>query len=127
MNEISVTVQNNTSRNLYVTGDPNWDDQVLWINHKLAHGAFLISVGLSALVSMKWDESPPNENMMGIIISEASNPDDGSGGFYQLTIGENPSAQKMSVTDSYVYGAVKEKYIEVGQSAWSLALVFSNT
>ena len=129
MNKVSAIIQNNASAGLYLSADPNWDGQILFVNGKRMHGgSFLIEPGLSATASVGWDDSPPAEYMMGIIISEDENPDYGKGGSFQLTIGLDPSTKKMAVTDPepYTSGSPKESYIVTAQTEWSLTLVFSD-
>ncbi|WNV05078.1 hypothetical protein RP726_01390 [Candidatus Methylospira mobilis] len=123
MNVANAVIQNSSSFGLYLSSDPNWDGQILLVDGKLLHGgSFLTEPGLSATAGVVWGDSLPTDTMMGIII------EDGAGGSFQLTIGQDPGTQKMTVTDPepYIYGSPKVNYVTTAQTEWSVTLVFSD-
>ena len=121
MNVVNAVIQNSSTVGLNLSGDPNWDDQVLLVNGKrLQSEAFLIAPGLSAIACVVWGDALPTDSMMGILV------EDGAGGSFQLTIGQDPGIQKMAVTDPdpYIYGSPKVNYVTTVQTEWSVTLVF---
>jgi len=119
-----ITVNNNSSHDVYVDGDPNWDDQVLHINGKRVHSVYTLAQGLSIEVSVNW-EGPGDELMLGVIFADAAQYDYGSNvGFYQLSFGQAPATGNLDVTDSYINGEPQVQYSVADQTPWSMTMTF---
>lgn len=126
MSNPCVTVQNNSSRDVFVSGDPNWDDQELFINGKLLEGTWLVSKGESVEASVDWGGTSGDENMMGIIFSEEENYDFGKLGFFQMTIGRDQETGNLGVTDCYTKEPLTIKYNSTSQKLWTFTLGFED-
>ena len=83
-----VTVINNASHDIFVDGDPNWDDQVLKIDGVPVDSIYTLSPGSAIEISIDWDDASGSEMMMGVIFADAPNYDYGGDGFFQLSLGQ---------------------------------------
>lgn len=124
MNNPVVTVKNNASIDVYVDGDPNWDDQKLLINGRPARGIYQLAKGGTVKVSVNWDH-PPDDRMMGVIFADKRDYDRG-GGFYQQEIGQNPKTGKLGVTDDSESGKPKIRYTLSDQAPLSMTMTFTD-
>jgi hypothetical protein len=118
-----VTVQNHSHHDIFVDGDPNWDDQVLKINGESVDSTYTLTPGATIKVSVDWD-SAGSEEMMGVIFADAKDYDAGGVGFYQLSIGQDVDTGKLAVTDPFINGEPHEKYKLKDQAAWSMTMDF---
>lgn len=118
-----LVVESKTAKDIYVSGDPNWDDQVLIINGSTDVGYGRVTEGTPATVSVDWGENPPDELMMGVIISEQKY---GNESAYQLSIGVDPDSGKMGVAEPYSYGDPTIQYTARDQTSTSVTLVFTD-
>ena len=82
-----VTVKNHSSQNVYIEGDPNWDDQTLLLNNQPAHGIYTLAPDQSAQLSVDWSGAG-REYVMGVIFADGPDYDSGGAGFYQMIIGQ---------------------------------------
>ena len=55
MSRPTVTVKNNASYDIFVSGDPNWDDQILLVNGEPIDRPYPLTPGSSIKVSVDWD------------------------------------------------------------------------
>lgn len=120
MNPILV-VQSKTAKNVYVSGDPNWDDQVLILNGSTDEGYALATEGSPVTASVDWSY-PPDRLMMGVLISEQKYGDQSA---YQLTIGVNPDTGKMDVTEPDSYGDPGIQYSITERTEDTVTLLFT--
>ncbi|HEV7506222.1 MAG TPA: hypothetical protein VGS07_15050 [Thermoanaerobaculia bacterium] len=121
-----VTAKNNTSRDLYVAGDPNWDDQQLMVNGNVITEPYTLTKGSTAMVSVGW-EGPGEELMMGVIFSEAANYDGPGVGFYQLSVGQDPKTGNLAVTEGGPNGGTLHiQYTLSDQTPWTMKMDFTD-
>jgi hypothetical protein len=126
MSKPVVTAKNNTSRDIYVAGDPNWDDQQLIVNGNVITETYTLTKGGTITVSVDW-EGPGEELMMGVIFSEAPNYDDAGVGFYQLSVGQDPKTGNLAVTEGGPNGgALHIKYTLSDQTPWTMKMDFTD-
>jgi len=118
-----VTVKNHSTRDIFVDGDPNWDDQVLTINGKPTKKIYTLTPGSEITVSVHWDEAGA-ELMMGVIFADAANYDFGNVGFYQLSIGQETTSGNLGVTDENTNGQPLVRYTVSDQEPWSMTMAF---
>lgn len=121
MNPVLI-VQSETSKDIYVSGDPNWDDQVLILNGSTDKGYALVTEDSPVTASVNW-EFPPDRLMMGVLISEQKYGDESA---YQLTIGVNPDTGKMDVTEPGSYGDPSIQYSITKRTEDTVTLLFTN-
>jgi hypothetical protein len=115
MADLVLTVKNDSSHVLFISGDPNWDDQVLTIDGTPQDQPFTLSVGSSASVTAGYTE-------MGVMFSTV--PDYDSGPAYQLSIGPDPDTGNASVTDGNSWGPPPMKYTLSDQTPLSATMTF---
>jgi len=120
----AVTVINNASHDIFVDGDPNWDDQVLKIDGAPIDGIYTLPPGSVIEISIDWDDDTGSEMMMGVIFADAPNYDYGGAAFYQLAIGQLEQSGNLGVTDGYVEGQVQVCYTIADQLPWSMTMNF---
>ncbi len=121
MDILAVTVRNQSSHDVYVDRDPNWDDQVLTFDGVPGEGIYLLAPGSSVVVGITDDDY----NQMGVIFAGAKNYEYPPGAwFYQLTIGPDPDTGDQSVTDSYISGSPTVEYRLEDQEPLSMTMVF---
>ncbi|WP_162877941.1 hypothetical protein [Trinickia diaoshuihuensis] len=125
MTDPVVRVTNNASLPVCISHDPNWDDQVLFINDRRLKQTRCLSTGTRADVGMRLDgDTAPDENLMGVIFADAKDVETGKAGFYQATIGHHRNTGLLSVTDESSFGSPSLKYTVTGQTSSSLDLEF---
>ncbi|WP_146056751.1 hypothetical protein [Chromobacterium alticapitis] len=124
MSQPIVTVQNHSSQDIYIDGDPNWDDQVLLLNNQPLHRSYVLEPDQSAQLSVDWS-GPGTAFMLGVIFADGPDYDYGGDGFYQLTIGQEESNGLLDVTDGG--GEAKVSYSVSQQAAWSMAMNFADS
>ena len=122
-NASTVVSINNTSGDLIIDGDPNWDDQKLQIDGVVISSPYSSSSGQSVGASVDgWGENDGNENMMGIWYVGPDNSNENQNNF-MMTIGQNNEGL-MSITDVTPLQPMTIKYSVVSQSKWILVLKF---
>src|SRR4029077_610264 len=112
-----VTVKNNARIDIFVDGDPNWDDQELIIDGKVSTEIYTLTKGATITVSVNW-ESPGAEQMIGVIFAQTKNYDNG-GAFYQLAVGQD-QAGNLAITDENTHGKLDIRYTLGDQAPWSM-------
>lgn len=123
MSDPVVTVNNQSTHDIYVDGDPNWDDQVLKIDGKRSRGVYTLAPGATITVSVEWS-GPGDDMMMGVIFSDAANYDTGGVGFYQLSFGQDPESGDLGVTDCNVNATPQVAYTLQDPTPWTLTMIF---
>jgi hypothetical protein len=113
-----VTVKNESSRDLFVEGDPNWDDQQLLIDNNPTHSIYTLSEGASIVVSVVGGDD------MGIVFAESKDYESSDGGFYQLEIGHVPGTDNLAVTGIFPYGQLNVLYTISDQQPSSMTMHF---
>ncbi|OHX10435.1 hypothetical protein [Chromobacterium sphagni] len=121
MSKPIVTVKNHSSRDIFIDGDPNWDDQVLLIDGQPQERIYLLASDQSVQISVDWD-GQGNELMMGVIFADGPDYDYGGDGFYQLSIGQEPRSGNLGVTDGG--GDAKVQYTVGQQTPWTMTMDF---
>lgn len=119
MTTVSTTLKNNSNQTLYVSSDPNWDDQELIIDGRIVHGSVPIAKNKTVVVDVAWPLDKPEELMVGLYISEDKYADNN---FLAMTIGENPKTKLLDVTEYDSIGSPKETYQVSDASIWHLTL-----
>jgi len=114
---LAVTVKNDSSYDIQIVGDPNWDDQVMTINGKRHEKPYDLKPGGSVVVGIAVDY-----NQMGVDFTTKDLDGGGSAG-YNLEIGPNDAGNE-DVTDSYPFGNPAVKYTLHDQKPLSMAMVF---
>ena len=118
-----LVVKSDTEIPLYVSGDPNWDDQVLILNGSTDQGYAEASEGSPVTASVEWN-FPPDSLMMGVYVSQGElNSQD----FYSLSIGVDPDSGLMGVTDSVLFGSPTVTYAITGQTEDTVTLTFTDS
>jgi hypothetical protein len=126
MSKPVVTVKNNASRDIFVAGDPNWDDQELIIDGQVITETYTLTKGATITVSVNW-EGPGEELMIGVIFAETKNYDHGGAGFYQLSVGQDPKTGNLGVTDGGPNGGKLDiRYTLSDQTPWSMKMDFTD-
>jgi hypothetical protein len=126
MSKPVVTAKNHASRDLFVEGDPNWDDQQLIIDGKVITEIYTLAPGATITVSVDWDGSG-EEGMIGVIFAEAKNYDYGGAGFYQLTVGQDPHTGDLGVTDGGPNGGTLHVTYKLGDpTPWTVKMDFTD-
>jgi hypothetical protein len=120
-NSVVVTVKNNATIDIFVAGDPNWDDQELMVDGEVIAEPYTLSKGKTVAVSVNWD-SAPAEEMMGVIFARAKNYERGA--FYQLAVGQDDTSN-LAVTVEYTHGELDFKYTLNNQAPWSMTMSFT--
>jgi len=118
-----MVVKSKTAKKVYVSGDPNWDDQVLILNGSTDESYALVQEGHPVTASVDWGTNPPDALMMGVLISEQKHGDQSA---YQLTIGVNPDTGKMDVTEPYSYGDPGFKYSITDRTETTVTLLLTD-
>lgn len=120
-----VHVNNNTSRDLYIDHDPNWDDQVLLIDGEPIPDIYCLPANSSTKVSIDMrGHKAKDEYLMGIIFSDGKNYDYGPAGAYQSSIGHDPNTGLLGVTDESTLKNPAVRYTIENQTDWSVEMKF---
>ena len=124
-NACIVISMNETSEDLIIDGDPNWDDQELRIDGKIIHSAYTSPKGESVAASVRgWANDEGNNMMMGIWYSGSNNNNQNQNTF-QFTIGQNHDGL-MDVTENFPLPPMSIKYTVVAQTKWIVVLKFED-
>ena len=124
MSNPSVTVSNQSSGDIYLNGDPNWDDQKLLVNGQpIVPSGEKIGKGMDVTISVEWDGNR-SAHMVGMIISDSFNYDDGAA--YQMTFGEDPEMGYMTRTETYDWGEPGITYRMKDRHTWEMTLEFKD-
>jgi hypothetical protein len=119
MADLVLTVKNDSSHELFINRDPNWDDEVLTIDGTPQDQPFTLAVGSSAAVTAGGDE-------MGVIVSTLPNYEFHGVTAYQLGIGPDSDSGNASITIENSWGAPVVKYAFVDQKPLSATLDFTD-
>ena len=122
MSTVSVKVNNQASVFVFITGDPNWDDQQLMVNGEVIHSPYTLAPGQNATVSVTWD-APGADEMMGVIFSITR---DANYDFYQLAIGQDQESGNLAVTNEFSSGQPPFRFTVSDQAPWSMSTAFEN-
>jgi hypothetical protein len=118
-------VTNHSTRDVFIAGDPNWDDQVLMVNGERTKGVQRLAPEQSATVSVQWG---PHENgeehMMGVIFADGRQYDYGPAGAYQMSIGQHAETGLLGVTDEHVIKRPAFEYATTNPTPWSMDVEF---
>lgn len=119
MGSLAVTVKNDASLDLYISGDPNWDDQVLTIDGEPQEQVCILHPGSSVVVGLTVDY-----NEMGVIFASGDNYDYDPGiWLYQLTIGPGAGGN-LTVTDGEPMKDPTAHYTLADQEPLSMTMTF---
>lgn len=120
MSSLAVTVKNDSSHDIYIDKDPNWDDQVLTIDGAPQESIYVLAPGSSAVVGITADY-----NEMGVIFAGSKDYDYGPGSWmYQLSIGPDPDTGDQAVTDGEPSGSPTVEYRLEDQEPLSMTMIF---
>ncbi|MEA2164783.1 MAG: hypothetical protein QOK37_2910 [Thermoanaerobaculia bacterium] len=122
MNSVVVTVTNRAGVDVFVSGDPNWDDQQLMVDGQVISSPYALSTGGTITVSVNWD-APAAEEMMGVIFAQTKV---GNDDFYQLAVGQDPNTGNLAITSEYSFGTLAFRYSLSNQAPWSMTMTFEN-
>lgn len=120
MDSMAVTVTNDSSRNIFIAGDPNWDDQELTIDGQPVNRPYELAPGSSAVVGIVDDY-----NEVGVIFAGARDYDYSGTWFYQQTIGPDPDTGNLSVTDDNPFNSPPVVYTLADQAPLSMTMRFA--
>jgi hypothetical protein len=122
MNNVVVAVTNRASVDVFVSGDPNWDDQELLVDGQLILSAYMLSQGTTISVSVSWGAAG-DERMMGVIFSQTESANDQ---FYQLTVGQDSTTGNLAITSGTSFGTLQFEYTLGDQAPWSMTMTFED-
>ncbi len=118
-------VTNHSTRDVFVAGDPNWDDQQLMFNGQRINGARRLGPAQSATVSVPWDpHDKGEENMVGVIFADGRSYTSGRAGAYQMSIGQQADTGLLGVSDEHMIQSPAFKYTTTSQTPWSMSVEF---
>ena len=121
MSTVLVNATNRSDTDVFVSGQPDWDDQQLMVNGETIQGAYKLPDGETVAVSVNWD-APPAEEMMGVVFS----PDRSANTGFFLAVGEDPATGNLAVTSNNSFGELTFRFTVADQEPWSLAMTFEN-
>ena len=125
MSDAVVEVSNQSSRDIFISGDPNWDDQTLIINGHAANKLHRLAPGHSAQLAVPAESNGAfDEYALGLIVADGPDFDYGSAGAYQSTIGRQPETGRLGVTDETVLKAPAIRYAATNEGPGSMKLEF---
>jgi len=113
-----VTVANHASFDIFISGNPNWDDQRVLFNgrHK---GRYKLTPGKSIKVSVKWNH-PAADEMMGVDFAQTErNPS-----FY-VAVGQDQTGN-LAITDADQFGKLLIQYTVSDQAPWSMTMTLTD-
>ncbi len=113
---LAVTMKNESSHEIKISGDPNWDDQVIIIDGKPHKQTYRLAKGASAVVGVA------DYNEMGLWVTSRELNGEGEGS-YSMEIGPNDAGNE-DVTDGTVFGTPAVKYTLHDQKPLSMTMVF---
>lgn len=112
--EVVILIRNQSSINVTVDGDPNWDDQILLFNDKEAKKSLVLKPGKEMTVT-KEGPLQPNELLIGMSFIAP--------GYSSFTFG-NGSDGLLGVTESFPLGV---SFTVADQTPTSFTLIFSDS
>lgn len=122
MSDVVVTLTNGADVDVFVSGDPNWDDQELKVDGQVIQGSYTLAKGETVGLSVSWN-APAEEEMMGVIFGQTARSNDH---FYQLAIGQDPGTGDLAVTRVDSFGSLAFRYTTSDQGPWSMRMAFEN-
>jgi hypothetical protein len=122
MSSVVVTVTNRAGLDVFVSGDPNWDDQQLMVDGEVISSPYALTAGVTVTVSVNWD-APAAEEMMGVIFAQTKSVNDQ---FYQLAAGQDPNSGNLAITSENSFGTLAFRYSVSNQAPWSMTMTFEN-
>jgi hypothetical protein len=114
---LAVTVKNESSFEIKISGEPNWDDQVITIDGKPHKKTYSLARGASAVVGVTLDNDE-----MGVYFTSRELGGAGEA-TYSMEIGPNAAGNE-DVTDSTTFGTPAVKYTLHDQQPLSMTMVF---
>jgi hypothetical protein len=121
MSSVVVTVTNRAGVDVFVSGDPNWDDQQLMVDGQVISSPYTLSTGGTITVSVNWEGSA-EEEMMGVIFAQTKSGNDA----YQLAVGQDPNTGNLAITSENSYGSLAIRYSVSNQAPWSMTMTFEH-
>jgi hypothetical protein len=118
MGSLAVTAKNDSSHDIFISGDPNWDDQELTFDGQSGKRSDRLAPGSSVVVGISIDY-----NEMGVIFSGAPDYDSNTWA-YQLSLGLDPESGNQSVTDTNSWGSPTVEYVLQDQKPLSMTMLF---
>ena len=122
MSNVVVTVTNRAGIDIFVSGDPNWDDQELMVDGQVISSPYALPTGGTIGVSVNW-EGPAAEEMMGVIFAQTKS---GNDQFYQLAVGQDPNTGDLAITREDSFGTLAFRYSLSNQAPWSMTMTFED-
>ena len=125
MSDAIVRIGNGSSRDIFIQGDPNWDDQILILNGRPKAKPFRLPPGHSAeLFVPAEDNGEIDAYALGVIVADGRDVDYGSAGAYQTTIGRQQETGWLGVTDESVLNAPSVRYSTASEGPLSMKMEF---
>lgn len=125
MNDAIVHISNQSSRDIFISGDPNWDDQVLVYNGRPGNSLHRLAAGHAAQLAVSADrDGTIDEYALGLIMADGRDVDYGSAGAYQTTIGRQPETGRLGVTDERAIRVPTVRYTATSGGPCSLTFEF---
>ena len=125
MSDGIVHVSNQSSRDIFICGDPNWDDQILILNGRPKARPYRLPPGRSAeLFVPAEDNGEIDSHALGVIVADGKDFDYGSSGAYQATIGRQQETGWLGVTDESVLNAPAVRYSTTSEGSLSMKMEF---
>lgn len=125
MTDAIVRVSNEASRDLFIRGDPNWDDQQLLVGGHMARGMYRLVPGDSVDVAVPAAcAAEQEEYAIGMIFADGRDIDYGSAGGFQTTIGWHAETSRFGVTDEHVIRTPVLRYSAITESPCSMKMEF---
>ncbi|GLU32624.1 hypothetical protein WKR88_11255 [Trinickia caryophylli] len=125
MTDAIVRVTNLASHDLFILGDPNWDDQHLMFGSHAARGTYRIAPGDSMDVAAPGACAAEREEYaIGMIFADGQDIDYGSAGAFQTAIGWRQDTGGLGVTDEYTIRTPALSYSAASESACSMRMAF---
>ena len=125
MNDATVHISNQSSRDIFVRGDPNWDDQILVFNGRPENTLHRLAPGHAAQLAVPVEDNGAiDEYALGLIVADGRDFDYGPAGAYQTTIGRHPETGRLGVTDESVLKTPAVRYTAMCEGPRSMTLEF---
>lgn len=115
-----VTVENHASINVFVGGNPDWDDQKVLFNGRYK-GRYKLTPGKSIKVSVKWNY-PATEEMMGLDFTQTEIY--GVPLFY-VVAGQDQTGN-LAITDAHQFDDLLIRYTVSDQAPWSMTMTLTD-
>lgn len=125
MTDPVVRVTNHADHPVCIARDPNWDDQVLFIGGRASKRTRCLAPGADTSIGIRLGaDTAPDENLMGVVFTDAKDFNNGKAGLYQATIGHDPDTGLLTVTDDHILGTPSVRYILANETQWSMDMTF---